>query len=585
MPPAWLSSIPPFLRQRGWQLAAVAWMGLALETGCGLAKPAGSVGAAPVVLVDQPAKRLTFDWHGSFYREGGQAGSWIQRRIEQQYNVVFSPTFLPAFSYDRLLTFRLIGGDIPDVYWIRDARQLQRAVMHGFVLELPYETIVRHAPDYVRLLRRVAPDGWLLSHCDGRNFGLPNFNLRQAVYPHTGIWNLTWLRRVGIEKVPETLEEMEHALRLFHEQDPDGDGRRDTYGYCPWKPGASGGFGGAGTLDRSFEDIFGAFGVAQNAWLLREGRVVWGGVLPGALEALEVLRRWYAGGLIHPDYMTLPMGNLEVRKQLFSGTVGYIMGHTLGSWGAFDRRISTSIATLHAAVNPGEELAPAWFPIGPRGDRGVRSWEGSIGGIMVFGPHLVESPEKIARVLRLFNDAARDPELHREFVIGKRGLHWEWDDAVGIRKLPPYDNKAVGARELLGEGATIDIGDNHGYFVPFCSSPEEFQRFSTEDARAFRDTFMKPEWGIRDVLLMNDTIPSSAKYLPHVVELQAITFTGIITGKLPLDAFESFVRRWHDEGGELLTREANDLYHRKQQIRQRVDDLLAQASGREDAGP
>lgn len=526
---------------------------------------------------DDPRERLRIAWHGSFYKEGGREGSWIERQIEERYNVEITPSFLPAFSYDRLLTFRLIGGEIPDVYWVRDARILQRAALHGFALEIPHEMIVRHAPEYVRHVRAVAPDGWLLSLYQGKNYGLPNTNIRQAVFPHVGFWNLTWLRRVGVDKVPETLEEMERALTLFREADPDRDGQQDTFGYCPWKPGSSGGFGSNGTLDRSFEEIFGAFGVAHNAWLQREGRVVWGGILPESREAVALLRRWYAKGLIHPDYMTLPMGNIEVRKQLTSGRVGYMMGLNLGNRGAFDVRIPTSVAALHAAVNPGEELAPAWFPIGPRGHRGTRAWNGSIGGVLAFGPQMAKTPEKIVRVLRMLNDAAANAEVHHELVYAKRGLHWEWNEELGMAKLPPFDNKAHGAVELLGESAVLEPGDNHGYFIPFSCPPDAFERWSPRSAREFRQTYMKPEWGIHDVLLMGDTVPSSGKYLPHLVELQAIAYTSIITGKVPLEHFEEFVQRWHVEGGDVLTRQANELYGQKEAIRARVDALLAAA--------
>ncbi len=524
---------------------------------------------------DDPRQHLKIAWQGSPYAEGGQPGSWIQRRLETHFNVSLDVNFVPVFSYDRLLRFKLIGGDIPDVYWLRNAGEAATAAAQGFALELPYEVLVRHAPDYVRELVRSAPDAWLLSLSHGRNHGLPTFNQSVAVYPFPGIWNRTWLERVGINEIPDTLTEMEEALRRFRVGDPDGDGKKDTFGYCPWRPGAS-----TGALDRSFEEIFGAFGVQQNCWLVREDRVVWGATLPGAKEALATLRRWYAGGLIHPDYMTLPIGNLEVRNQLISGRVGYIMGFNLGGVGAFDSRLPSSLQTLHAAVHAGEQLAPGRLPAGPRGERGVRTWGGSIGGIVMFGPQLARTPEKLARVLRIFNEACRDDTLAVELRVAQRGTHWEWDPEFGIRKLPPYDAKPYAPRELLGEGILTSMDTSYGYFLPFSPSRELAERFTTTRGREFRDTHQRPEWGVQDALLMADTVPSAAKHLVNLVALQAVAFTEIIIGKRPLEAFEDFVARWRAQGGDLLTREANELYAQKQAIRARVDTLLAAAPPR-----
>jgi len=552
---------------------AALWLSLA-PSGCRRAATPASTAELVTTfnaLRDDPQRHLEIVWLGSPYAEGGQPGSWLQRRLEEQFNLSLEVSFMPVFSYDKLLKLRLTGGQIPEVFWLRNAGEVRRAAAHGFITEVPYETLAHHAPAYLRLLERHAPDAWLLSLVDGRNFGIPTFTTTVARLPQTGVWNRTWLERVGIKKTPGTLVEMEEALRRFRTGDPDRDGQQDTFGMCPWRPGSS---SGSGTLDRSFEEIFGAFGVMQNGWMLHEGRVVWGATLPGARLALETLRRWYADGLIHPDYMTLPIGNLEVRSQLFKGKVGYIMGFNLGNYGVFEKKYPTSLQSLHQAIHPGEELAPGWFPIGPDGHRGVRTWDGSIGGVIVFGPQLVRAPEKLVRVLAMFDALARDPELFIELRVGRRGLHWDWNEDYGIRKRAPYDTRAVASAELMGEGITNQIDNNYGYFAPFSAPQEVVDRHTIPAARQFQETYMRPEWGLSDVLLMADTVPSAYKYLHRLVDLQATTFTEIIIGKRPIEAFDDFVVRWRAEGGDMLTREANELYLQKQAIRARVAAFL-----------
>jgi len=343
---------------------AALWLSLA-PAGCRrAATPASTTELITTfnALRDDPQGHQEIVWLGSPYAEGGRPGSWLQRRLEEQFNISLEVSFMPVFSYDKLLKLRLTGGQIPDVFWLRNAGEVRRAAAHGFITEVPYETLAHHAPAYLRLLERHAPDAWLLSLVDGRNFGIPTFTTTVARLPQTGVWNRTWLERVGIKKTPETLVEMEEALRRFRTGDPDRDGQQDTFGMCPWRPGSS---SGSGTLDRSFEEIFGAFGVMQNGWMLHEGRVVWGATLPGARLALETLRRWYADGLIHPDYMTLPIGNLEVRSQLFKGKVGYIMGFNLGNYGVFEKNIRLRSSRCTRRFIPARNSLPAGFRSAP----------------------------------------------------------------------------------------------------------------------------------------------------------------------------------------------------------------------------
>jgi putative aldouronate transport system substrate-binding protein len=63
-----------------------------------------------------------------------------------------------------------------------------------------------------------------------------------------------------------------------------------------------------------------------------------------------------------------------------------------------------------------------------------------------------------------------------------------------------------------------------------------------------------------------ENTPLGGKYLPDLVRLQVVTFTEIITGKRALDAFDDFVREWHAQGGDNVTREANALHARKRDI-------------------
>ncbi len=526
--------------------------------GCfGAAVIVASLAALPSGFAAEP---LALSWQGSFYMEGGRDGSWIQRQVEERFGLRLHCGFFPAFSYDKQLMFSLMGGEGPDVFWVRDVKEAKKAAEQGFALELPWETIALHAPMLMRQINKHAAEAWLLSYWQGKNFGLPNFNLTYSRYPSPGVWNKTWLTRVGIDHVPETLDEMEEALRRFRERDPDGNGRRDTYGMC----------------HRYFEEIFAAFGVIPTQWTLRDGHMAWGATLPESRRALALLRRWYADGLILPDFQALPPGNNEVRKYLFNGQVGYVAFWRMGDHYNFNPDYPVSFVHLHKGVHPDEELTPGKFPIGPGGQRGGLAWPGTLGGITMFNARLRRRPEAVVRVLQMFDALARDQDLAIELRIGRRGLHWDWDERRGFRKLPPYDDKAVSGRELLGE-QMLDIGTNFAYFVPFSADESVVARFLTPAVRAHLDTFQRIEWGRTDALVQAEVVPSAGKLFPDLRRIQETVFNEIIIGKRPLEAFDAFVAEWLLRGGDVLTREANEMFVTKQALLARVTTLAAQA--------
>ncbi len=288
--------------------------------------------------------------------------------------------------------------------------------------------------------------------------------------------------------------------------------------------------------------------------------------------ALALLRRWYAEGLILPDYAALPPGNNEVRKYLFNGQVGYVAFWRMGDHYNFNPDYPVSFVHLHQGVHPDEELTPGKFPVGPDGQRGGLAWPGTLGGITMFNARLRDRPRAVERVLQMFDTLARDQDLAIELRIGRRGLHWDWDERRGFRKLPPYDEKAVSGRELLGE-QLLDIGTNFAYFVPFSADESVVARFLAPAVRTHLDTFQRIEWGRTDALVQAEVVPSAGKLFPDLRRLQEVVFTEIIIGKRPLEAFDAFVAEWLSRGGDTLTREANEMFEIKRSLLARLAAL------------
>lgn len=101
---------------------------------------------------------------------------------------------------------------------------------------------VRKQPNYTKVAD-ANDDGTLWSTLiyNGKNYGVTN---PMDAVPMAMFWRKDWLDKLGLE-VPETLDDYEKVLTAFVEEDPDGNGKKDT----------------AGLAERAFGAVFGAYGL------------------------------------------------------------------------------------------------------------------------------------------------------------------------------------------------------------------------------------------------------------------------------------------------------------------------------------
>lgn len=501
-------------------------------------------------VTDDPSVKLTISWIGGTFWSRGSEGGWIERMLEDRFNIELKPIFMAANTYETKKPLMFAAGDVADVIWEGDPTPLQRDAHHGFLLPIPYQVFMDHCPDAVRAQNDGCAVAWLYTYYNGLNYGLPTKYLA-GIYPKPGSWRMDWLEAAGISRIPETLEEVHEALYALSLGDPDGNGRNDTYGMSH-------------DLSRywwtSFSEIFGAYGVIPFDWMERGGRAVWGGVLPEVREALALLRTWYEEGLIDPDFL-VDIQNKAVKQKFLNGRTGY--QYSSAYYENYDPHSPGSYVSILAKLDPQARIVPAKYPAGPGGQRGGRVW-GPGGNAVSFGRHLADRPEKVLRVLRMLNEMIADEELHLQVHYGKRGLHWDYVDPEqgppsGIRFLPPYDDANVRNREVIVP-----------FFAPLGRTWALEDKYLAREALAFRKQHQPPELGLVDCLGKPDVVPSSARYLARLRNLQLVTFGKIIRGDLPLRAFDDFVAQWYEEGGRTLTQEANELLRVKEDIYRRM---------------
>jgi putative aldouronate transport system substrate-binding protein len=500
-------------------------------------------------VVDNPSERLTIHWLG-MPNPGGVDGGWIEEQLEARFNVELCPVILDYKGYSTKKPLMFAAGDVPDVILENDPIVLQRDAFHGFLLDIPYEVLREHAPHYVRDLNDNAPIGWLYAYWNGRNYGLPTWQEGGGLSV-PGVWRADWLQAVGIDEVPETLEEMHEAFRRFTFDDPDGNGVQDTFGFS----GDAQSWWWA-----SFQDIFGAYGVTPYDWQVTDGRVAWGGVLPEAKEALALLRQWYAEGLLDPEFVTDTYGSgKSLDRKLLNGVIGYRAFSAYFNY--FDSSNPAGMNNMLQKLNPKGRFVPGKFPIGPGGRRGGRVW-GKGGWIIAFGKHLKDQPEKVVRVLHMLDAMVVDEDLFLATKYGQRGVHWDYrlpevGPSGGLMPLPPYDDANQAQQAML---RFYNPGENAKFYM----------KYKTQRKLDFMRQHQNPKWSLTDALGKPDVVPSASQYMGDLRGRQMTVYAEIIRGDKSLEAFDAFVEEWHSRGGEVMTKEANDMYRMRETIYRQV---------------
>ncbi len=508
----------------------------------GAAEQAQSLGPVEMYKPDHN-KTYEIEWLGSHSNSPVPQDAETVLYLEGKYNVDFNMWYVERSKWNEILNVRIAGGDFPDIVTVESPSIMAEYVNQGLITEVPIPVIEEYAPRIYNNIEKIGQDTgispWVVTKLEGTNYGIPKFN-ENGKYHMTSVWRNDWLENVGIEKVPETLQEFEDAFYKFVENDPDQNGRDDTYGLsCGYRSRGN------------FTAIFGAFGYLPRYWeLTDDDRIVYGAVQPEMKQALGLLAKWYNDGIINPEFITGENrgGHWSISHDFLESKIGYTNtppyyhiappGVYTDIGGKFYRTIPRALG------DPDEVLAYGRPPIGPNGESGDVKWDIIIKQMLVFNKDLEESPDKLGKLLYIVDDICADFENYVRVYFGEEGKHYEITDSgeyvVSLPEGTQPEDYGLGMPFIAWGG---DLGINQR------TSPKLIE---------FAETHANYTQGYTNKLYTS--LPSYDLYWDEIDKLQRETYMQIITGEKDVDAFDDFVEQWMKRGGEQLTKEANDWY-------------------------
>jgi putative aldouronate transport system substrate-binding protein len=275
----------------------------------------------------------------------------IRQLIEKDNNIELDMT-LGGENWKDKLNLLISSNQIPDILTFPDRASAIKYYDQGLVAEL--DEALKEVPGLTEAFdpSRLEP----MKYKD-HLIGLPG---SESVGGVNGWWiNGTWLKKLNLQ-APTNPEELMTVMKAFTFDDPDGNGKDDTYGFLAMLP-KDGSLGYSTSGAQGFQQIFWMFGVQPNFVDVKDGQVVVYNTDPKTKEALQYIQGMINAKVVDPDWVTIDEG-LKRDNKMYQGKVGIMMG----DWRRMEPAEQQKMQETGGSVPEWQQIAP---PKGPYGDQ------------------------------------------------------------------------------------------------------------------------------------------------------------------------------------------------------------------------
>jgi putative aldouronate transport system substrate-binding protein len=466
--------------------------------GNGQSAPAANTGPAKVSILlagdnTPPAQNMVLD-------ELGKAT-----------NTVIDMIYVPSADKNTKLSTMVAGGTMPDIVGIdmNTAQEFKDAKLLANVeskLSTQAPNVLKDIPLDVLRMSPANKDGIYLI-LNGNKGWADQLNMRTD-----------WLKNLGMS-LPTDLDSLYKVLYAFTNNDPDGNGKKDTFGLA------------ANTLHRGFSTIFGAFGIPRDGTIiLSDGTLTTWVKHPKFLDAITYIRKLINDGLVEPDWATIPQ--MDMFGKLWNGVAGAM------EWECVGPTNNWMPSRYTEAVPPTFD-----FPIirGPDGTHGVPS---------VFpnytSGYVISAKADVDAALRIAN-FCKTPEASDLLYLGVENVMYRWT------------NKADGKFEYLGnysDPSTHRAAGGFCYwdlFVPANNAQLRTLNKQTQDgvAQAYAE-------GLSNAANIIATLQSRLEYGAEMDQVINELYANVLSTRGDVKTvYDRYIREWEVAGGTAWEKEVN----------------------------
>ena len=496
-----------------------------------------SCGGSKNELKDGQISVMTISLYGGEMTESKDKDGAVQKAVEEYTGVSPVWQFVSSEGYGDKLNMTLMdkdnmpmiltfSGDISTTI-IQAAQNDAFWDLSQFINPTDYPNLAQ-CPDNVKDILTV----------QGKWIAIPTMR-------ETGRYGLSyrgdWAAKLGIEK-PKTIDDVYNMLYAFTYNDPDGNGKQDTYGL---------------EMNSGYSDylkiIFSWFGITPD-WVEKDGTLVPAWETDEYKQACDWIRKLTEDGLVRPDWASVTADGWG--EQFQKGNVGAFVDTLDGggrrAWRYFTNTANDVKSVVDTPSPDPEHPDNAWTEM-------VSNINGYTACLAVYkGGYLItkagaKTEEDVKNCLK-FLDKMNDSKMRALAELGIEGVSYHMEDGYAVKE------EGVEAQNLPSQGLNQVIA-----YLPFTIDDVIEAK---PDVPA--EKCLEAEVEARQYALINPALAYQVQSETYVKESSNI-YSKVTNAMIRYcanqgtwDEFQAAVAEWESLGGAQIKEEVNAAYQANQ---------------------
>lgn len=457
-------------------------------------------------------------------------------------------------QYDTNVSMAISMGSLPDIMVVSSQDEVEQLVGAGLIEDLT-ESYNNCISDRIRKMYESYGDSLKdMVTYDGKIMALPETNITDGP-------NLVWLRKDWMDKLglsePHTIDDVVNIVKHFISEDPgnngeDASGKPNTVGLAVDTDVT----GECGYSSEFLLDIiFACFGAYPKQWIMNDdGEIVYGSVTDEAKEALSYINSLYNQGVIDNDFLLRTSTN--ICELIENG----LCGSFFGPWWAPNNPLANAVSK-----NPDADWQPYLIATDSDGTTSYHSQNPCYKYVVVRKGY--EHPEIAAKMISVMFDKVRfdctDSEefknyyqLNVEPTARPLSINVDYNNALSIcyRNIEATisGRKNPDSLELLERS-----------FYDACSEYIKNANKTSTQWAAYMSRIKACSLIAQDNIKVVDSLyfKTTDTMKSHWWRLKAKekeAYLKIISGEEDISYFDTFVKEWNEQGGQIITSEVSE---------------------------
>ena len=237
----------------------------------------------------------------------------IGKKLEEKFNIKIIPVALSTVDYIEKLNISAVGDTLPDMFMHPGYSGYTNTLVKWIS-----EDVVKALPDNLSAYPKLEA---LMQDYDfmkqkNKHYFVPRtvFTDPKNTYYTPALWiRKDWMSNLSIAEAPKTLDGLYDLMARFTNDDPDKNGKNDTYGVTP---------------GISLDWVFFAHGVDISGYIKEDGKWIPGMLSKENAKAIKFIKKMYDTNVLDKDFATVKLADSE--NNFCSGRAGvvYLVGES-----------------------------------------------------------------------------------------------------------------------------------------------------------------------------------------------------------------------------------------------------------------